>query len=268
LVEHSVLAYVFVGAVAAAVSMLTLFAGFGLGTLLMPAFALFFPVEVAVAATAVVHALNGLFKVSLLWRHVVPRVLVRFGLTAVGCAFLGALLLTKLAQSDPVAVWQLGPLSGEVTVVKVVMGGLILVFAMLDLSPRLELPAFDSRWMPVGGAASGFLGGLSGHQGALRAAFLLPLGLAPAQFAGTQAVLASMVDFARLSIYGTSFLLAGSGGLSGSGDWALVIVATLCAFAGAFLGTRMLPRVTIGGVRRLTGALLLIVGLGLATGIF
>lgn len=37
------------------VSGLTLFSGFGLGTLLMPAFAVFFPVEVAVAATAVVH---------------------------------------------------------------------------------------------------------------------------------------------------------------------------------------------------------------------
>jgi uncharacterized membrane protein YfcA len=265
--EHSLLAYVFVGAVAAAVSMLTLFAGFGLGTLLMPAFALFFPVEIAVAATAVVHALNGLFKVALLWRHVVPRVLVRFGLTAVGCAFLGALLLTRLAQGDSVATWQLGALTGEITVVKVVMGGLILVFAVLDLAPGLAVPRFDPRFLPLGGAVSGFLGGLSGHQGALRAAFLLPLGLGPAQFAGTQAVLASMVDFARLTIYGTSFLLAGSGGLRGSGDWALVIVASLCAFAGAFVGTRLLPRVTIGGVRRLTGALLLLVGLGLATGI-
>jgi hypothetical protein len=39
--------------VAFAVSGLTLFPGFGLGTLLMPAFALFFPIEVAVAATAI-----------------------------------------------------------------------------------------------------------------------------------------------------------------------------------------------------------------------
>ena len=115
--EHSILAYVFVGAVAAAVSMLTLFAGFGLGTLLMPAFALFFPIEVAVAATAVVHAANGLFKVALLWKHVVPKVLVRFGLTAVAFAFLGAFVLTKLARGEPVAEWQLGPLSGEITAV-------------------------------------------------------------------------------------------------------------------------------------------------------
>jgi hypothetical protein len=33
---------------------LTLFSGFGLGTVLMPAFAVFFPVPTAIAATAVV----------------------------------------------------------------------------------------------------------------------------------------------------------------------------------------------------------------------
>ena len=32
---------------------LTLFSGFGLGTVLLPAFAIFFPIEVAVAMTAV-----------------------------------------------------------------------------------------------------------------------------------------------------------------------------------------------------------------------
>ena len=43
-------------------SALTLFSGFGLGTLLMPAFAFFFPIEIAVALTAVVHLLNNIFK--------------------------------------------------------------------------------------------------------------------------------------------------------------------------------------------------------------
>ncbi|HNB58476.1 MAG TPA: sulfite exporter TauE/SafE family protein, partial [bacterium] len=36
-------------------SALTFFSGFGLGTILMPVFALFFPVHTAVALTAVVH---------------------------------------------------------------------------------------------------------------------------------------------------------------------------------------------------------------------
>ena len=50
-------------------SALTLFSGFGLGTLLLPAFALFFPLELSVALTAVVHFLNNLFKLVLLGSH-------------------------------------------------------------------------------------------------------------------------------------------------------------------------------------------------------
>mgnify|MGYP001819349866 CR=1 FL=1 len=34
---------------------LTMYSGFGLGTLMLPVFALFFPVEMAVVATALVH---------------------------------------------------------------------------------------------------------------------------------------------------------------------------------------------------------------------
>lgn len=41
---------------------LTFFSGFGLGTVLLPAFALFFPVQIAVGLTAIVHFLNNLFK--------------------------------------------------------------------------------------------------------------------------------------------------------------------------------------------------------------
>ena len=54
--------YFVICAVAVLASGVTLFSGFGLGTVLMPAFALFFPVPVAIAATAVVHLANNLFK--------------------------------------------------------------------------------------------------------------------------------------------------------------------------------------------------------------
>jgi uncharacterized membrane protein YfcA len=47
----------------------------------------------------------------------------------------------------------------------------------------------------------------------------------------------------------------------------LVAFAVVCAFAGAVLGRRLLPSVTIDGVRKLTGVLLLVVGLALASGL-
>ena len=116
------MAYLFIGLVAFAVSGLTLFSGFGLGTLLLPAFSLLFPVEVAVAATAVVHGLNNLFKVGLLYRHAVGRVLVRFGIPAVAAAFAGAALLTRLSGQEPLATWSLGARTAEVTPIRAIDG--------------------------------------------------------------------------------------------------------------------------------------------------
>ncbi len=40
-----------------------------MGTLLLPVMVLFFPLDLAIALTAVVHALNNLFKCWLLGRH-------------------------------------------------------------------------------------------------------------------------------------------------------------------------------------------------------
>ena len=61
--------YLLICIVALLASGLTLFSGFGLGTLLLPAFALFFPVPAAIAMTALVHFANNLFKLALLGRH-------------------------------------------------------------------------------------------------------------------------------------------------------------------------------------------------------
>jgi len=261
------MSFIFIAAVAFAVSFLTLFSGFGLGTLLLPAFALVFPLDVAVAATAVVHMFNNIFKVGLLYRHAVPRVLVRFGIPAVLAAFVGAAILAGLAGQEPLLIWHLGPREAVVEPISLVMGLLILTFATLDLVPRMKSVRFDPRWLPLGGTLSGFFGGLSGHQGALRAAFLAPLELSPAAFASTQAVLATMVDASRLLIYGAAFFAGRMAGVSTRSQWALVGVATFSAFGGALLGRRLLQKVTVGMVRTITGCLLLLIGAGMASGL-
>lgn len=257
---------VVIGAIAFGVSLLTLFSGFGLGTLLMPVFALFFPVETAVAATAVVHGANSFFKVGILGREIDRSVLVRFGIPAVLAALIGAWLLTRLSGQAPLLRWQLGDRIAEVTPVGLVMGLLILGFAAFELVPALRELRAPTRYLPVGGALSGFFGGLSGHQGALRAAFLTPLGLTPTAFAATQAALAALVDLSRLVVYAAGFF-AGSLPGPGGGQWTAVVVGSLAAFAGALVGKRLLGKTTMEGVRALTGVLLLIVGVGLASGL-
>ena len=255
------------GVTAFTASALTLFSGFGLGTILLPVFALFFPVEVAVAATAVVHALNNLFKLGLLAKHAVPRLLLTFGVPAVIGAFPGAILLTRLASRAPLATWHLGGRECVVTPIGVVMGLLILFFAGVELLPAMQRLRVGAKWLPLGGVLAGFFGGLSGHQGALRAAFLSPLALPPKRFVATQASLACMVDATRLLVYGHAFLADPAAALATRSQWLLVGSSTLCAFAGAWSGTRLLPKATVGFVRKVTGTLLVVVGVGLASGL-
>ncbi len=64
-------------------AILTFFSGFGLGTILMPVFAIFFPVNIAIALTGVVHFSNNLFKISLVGKNADKDVLVRFGIPAI-----------------------------------------------------------------------------------------------------------------------------------------------------------------------------------------
>jgi len=73
--------------IALVASTLTFFSGFGLGTILLPAMAIFYPLPVAIVLTGIVHFINGIFKVLLLRKHIHVPDLVRFGLLAIPFAF-------------------------------------------------------------------------------------------------------------------------------------------------------------------------------------
>ena len=88
------------------------------------------------------------------------------------------------------------------------------------------------------------------------------------QFAATQTLIGLCVDVSRLSIYAFAFSAVRSAdGPEASLPWSSIGVATLCAFAGAFLGKRLITKVTISSVQMITGALLLMVGTALLLGI-
>ena len=248
-------------------SLLTFFSGFGLGTLLLPVFALFVPIEVAVSATAVVHAANNMFKVGLLAKLARRDVVIRFGIPAIAASFLGAFLLTRMSSGDVLFAWSLGGRTMDVRLIEFVLGLLILGFALFELAPRLRKIRAPIGWLPVGGALSGFFGGLSGHQGALRAMFLTPLGLSTAEFASTQAVIAVLVDIVRIVVYGWSLGWLGGAITRVDIPWQPIAAAVVAAFAGALLGRRLLPKVTLDRLHLIVGWLLVVVGVGLATGL-
>ncbi len=258
--------YAVVSVVAFFVAALTLFSGFGLGTLLMPAFAIFFAVPVAIAATAVVHLANNLFKVALVGRYASWPIVVRFALPAAAAAIVGAELLGGATNLRPLAVYALGGQPHEVTVLKITVAAVMVGFALLDLLPRFQTLAFDPAYLVPGGLLSGFFGGLSGHQGALRAAFLAKLGLDKRAFIGTSVVSAVAVDVARLLVYGATFS-RGPATAVGADPGGPMAAATAAAFAGSFLGARLIDKITVRSIQLIVGTLLIVVAIGLGTGL-
>jgi uncharacterized protein len=261
------MSYLIVCASALLVSGLTLFSGFGLGTLLMPVFALFFPVEMAVAATAVVHGANNIFKVAVVGRNADRSIVLKFGLPAILAAFAGASALAYLSEFGELASYAIGSRTAVITPIKLVMAVLMLVFALFELLPQLRSLQFDRRYLPLGGVLSGFFGGLSGHQGALRSAFLVKVGVSTEAFVGTNAVIGFMVDLVRIATYiGLLFLLRDAGPTGGL-QWSLVLAGTVAAFLGVLLGKRYMRKITMQTVQTLTGTLLLGIALALGAGI-
>jgi uncharacterized membrane protein YfcA len=260
-------AYLVICATALVVAALTLFSGFGLGTLLMPAFALFFPVKVAIAATAVVHLANSLFKVALIGKDADWGVVLRFGIPAALFAMLGAGLLGLLADIPPLARYTLGEAVHTVTPVKLVVAALMIGFAALEVVPQAGTLAFPPRYLPLGGALSGFFGGLSGHQGALRAAFLVRAGLTKEAFVGTTAVAAVIVDVSRLLVYGVTFVTKDVTLLQDEETMRLVAAGTLAAIVGSFLGVRLIKKVTMRTIQGLVAVMLALVGVALGAGL-
>jgi uncharacterized protein len=259
--------YIIVSFVALFAASLALFSGFGLGTLLTPAFLFFFPVQVAVAATAIVHLANNFFRIFLVGRFADWKVVFKFGLPAILFAILGAWLLTKLTWLPIITSYSLGNRVHEISAVKLVIGIVIIGFAMLDLIPKLRKMTFNPKYLPLGGIISGFFGGLSGNQGALRSAFLVKTGLNPKEFIGTNSICVVGVDIARIAVYGISFYSTNFS-LIGNNTWYAVLVAILASCAGSLIGFRLIKRITIDTVRYIVGVLLLIIGAGISVGLF
>lgn len=256
------MAYLIICIAAAATSALTLFSGFGLGTLLLPFFALFVPVDLAVAMTAVVHLLNNLFKLSLLGRAADRGVVVRFGLPALAASLLGAWALVGLTELQPLATYTMAGTAHQVMPVKLVIGLLMMSFVLLEGLPRFQRLSFEPRHLWFGGLLSGFFGGLSGHQGALRSAFLLKCHLATQTYIATGAVIACLVDLSRVVVYAGHFTVAGVGSHA-----PLLVATTVSAFAGAWAGSRWMKKITMRTVQVLVCCLLLAIGTGLAVGL-
>jgi uncharacterized membrane protein YfcA len=244
------------------VAILTFFSGFGLGTILTPVFMIFFPVDLAIGLTGIVHLFNNLFKLLLVGQQADKHVLIRFGIPAVIAAFLGSWLLLNITDLKPLFEYQMFGRTFKVFPVKFTIAILLIIFATIDLIPYFSKLQFGKDKISIGGALSGFFGGLSGNQGALRSAFLIKAGLSKEAFVATAVVVSSFVDLTRLSVYATRFTEAGL-----TDNLILVVCATLSAILGAYIGNKLLKKVTLKFLQVTVAIMLIFISLGLGAGL-
>ncbi len=243
-------------------SILTFFSGFGLGTILMPVFAIFFPLDIAIALTGVVHFSNNLFKLTLVGKKADKEVLLKFGIPAILSSFAGAWMLLRITRIPPVFEYHLWDKDFEITPVRLIIAILLIIFSLLEILPSVQKVQFSRNKLPLGGVLSGFFGGLTGIQGAIRSAFLIKSGLSKEAYIATGVVIASLVDLTRLSVYGSRFKEAGL-----NEHLALIIFATLAAIIGAYIGNKLLKKITLRFVQVSVAIMLFLIAIALGAGI-
>ncbi len=213
-------------------------AGFGIGSLLTPLFALRVDTALAVALVSLPHAAGTLVRFWLLRAYVDRHVLWSFGITSAAGGLVGALLGAR--AGSPVLT---------------LIFALLLLFAgfmgITGLAQRLRFEG-ASAW--IAGALSGMFGGLVGNQGGIRSAAMLGLDVPRDAFVATATAIALFVDAARVPVY---LATQGSRMLE---LWPVIVVAAIGVVVGTLVGGRVLRRIPESIFRRVVSAIILALG--------
>ena len=210
-------------------------AGFGIGSLLTPIFALHTGTRLAVAAVAIPHLAGTALRFWMLRGRLDRRVFVWFGLTSAAGGLAGALLHASASNGALARVF----------------GGLLIFVGLTELTGLMSRVRLGKKAAWIAGGLSGFLGGLVGNQGGIRSAALLSFDLNKEAFVATATAVGLIIDGARLPVY---VVAERDGLLMLSKEIAIAAVAVI---AGTVLGMRLLQRVPPTAFRRIVAVLLL-----------
>ena len=179
---HEILLLVLVTLVASGVGTLT---GFGTSTIMVPLLLLFFPLSQTLLFVGIIHWFGDVWKMILFRGGVQWRLIFLFGGGGVVASYFGAALVPAIS-SAALARW---------------IGGFLLVYVVwLVWNRSWQLPN-NARTALFGGAVSGFLAGIFGIGGAVRAAALVAFNLPKSVYLFTNGAIAFVIDSTRLTAY-------------------------------------------------------------------
>ncbi|MGB5090881.1 MAG: sulfite exporter TauE/SafE family protein [Nitrososphaeraceae archaeon] len=160
-------------------------AGFGSSTIFLPFASYFVEFKTALVLAAIFHLFGNISRITFFRHGLDKNVLLIFGIPSFVLSLLGATLVGDLSQ----------------TVLKFILGiFLIVVSVTFIIKPKLAFPV-NKKSLVLGGGISGFIAGLIGTGGALRAVFLTGLKLEKEKYIATSAVIALGTDATRIPYY-------------------------------------------------------------------
>ena len=194
--------------------------GFGSSTVFLPLALFFLDFPSALAITAVFHLFGNLGRLTFFRKNLDWKILKTFGSASVLATIAGALLVSYAPQNF----------------LKFLLGIFLIAFVFFNYkNPKFSITQNLSNSI-AGGAASGFVAGLIGTGGAIRAAVLNAFQLKKEVYISTAAVIAIAVDFTRLPIYIFSGFLTEK-------FYADIFILFFVALAGSFAGRKIVEKV-------------------------
>ena len=252
----------FISILACLIAILTFFSGFGLGTLLTPILLVFFPTELAITLTGVVHLVNNIFKWFLIKKEINWSIVLKFGIPAIISALIGAYLIFFFKDLKTIYHYSMLGKPIEQNLLKIIISIILICFTLIELIPKTRDLKFETKWLPIGGLLSGFFGGISGIQGALRSAFLIKSNLSKETFISTAVVISTLVDITRVGVYFSSINI-----FEIPDQYYLLIFTCTGAVLGSVIGNFALKKITISFIQKVVNICLLILAISLALGL-
>lgn len=213
-------------------------AGFGIGSILTPLLALAIGAKLAVAAASIPHLLGNSVRLWTLRDRIDKSVLKTFGVASALGALAGALLHAVAAAPA----------------LKLMMAALLILAGGAGVFGLIDRVRMGRRGAWAAGSLSGFLGGLVGNQGGIRAAAMLALDVRKEVFVATAVAIAIVVDGARMPVYAFSV------GRQLLGVWPIVATASAGVLLGTLAGKTLLGWIPEAVFRRMVSGLLVALG--------
>jgi len=214
--------------------------GFGIGTSMTVILILFMPLPQVVLLVGIVHWLNSIWKIVFFKKYILWDIFIGFGIPAFIASFLGALLVGK---------------AGDILLI--MLGAFLIAYSFFVIfRPHFKVP-YTKKTMIGGGLVTGFMAGIFGIRGAVRAVFLSALNLPKESYIGTIGAISCVVDSIRLITYIASGIRLHSELTIGL----LMIVPV--SFMGAYIGRYFIYRIPQKYFRIVVALFLLLVGIKL-----